>query len=127
MTGHRWRVAYSILIRDRSRLDLGVPSTWPARDVDELLVPSHPDSLAFAFDAPTAADAIEMAGVKLQEYRRTRLHQAGEFICAFRMVDVEWLGPESPGAAGDGSSPTASDDLLHLPNPLQHEPPNGDT
>jgi hypothetical protein len=40
---------------------------------------------------------------------------------------VEWLGPESPGAARDGSSPAASDDLPHLPNPLQHEPPNGDT
>lgn len=93
--GHRWRVAYSLLVRDRVPLDA----------IHDLLVPSHPDSVAFAFDAPTAADAIEMAGVKLQEYRRTRFHQAGEMIAAFRMTDVEWLGPdESAGAAGDGST-----------------------
>lgn len=98
MIGHRWRVAFSILVRDRRALD------------DDLLAPSRPDSVAFSFDAPTARDAIEMAEVKLQEYRRTRFHSVGEMIVAWRLVDVEWIGPESPGAAGDESARAAADD-----------------
>lgn len=86
--GHWWRVFYAILIEDHQ------PDPRPY-----LPTPSHPATLAFTFAAPTAADALVAADVKLQEHRLRRLH-AGDTICAYRLTDLQWVADQTAEMIG---------------------------